>query len=51
VEKHVDAKDATERTYQIKSRVVTSMSQNTSLDFRASELAFDFLIAVFFNQS
>ena len=51
VEKHVDAKDAAERTYQIKSRIVTSMSQNTSFDFRASELAFDFLIAVFFDQS
>ena len=51
MEKHVDAKDAAERTYQIKSRIVRSMSQNTSFDFRASELAFDFLIAVFFDQS
>jgi len=51
VERHIDATDAAGRTYQIKSRIVTGMSESTSFDFRASELAFDFLIAVFFDQS
>ncbi len=47
IEKHVDATDSAGRTYQIKSRIVTTLSQNTSFDFRSSELSFDFLIAVF----
>jgi|SRR5437016_1044208 len=51
VEKHVDASDTSGRTYQIKSRIVTGMSDSTSFDFRSSELVFDFLVAVFFDPS
>src|SRR6266478_5334019 len=51
VEKHVDARDAAGRSYQIKSRIVTNMSNSTSFDFRSSELVFDFLVAVFFDPS
>ena len=51
VEKHIDATDLAGKTYQIKSRIVTSMSQNTSFDFRSGDLGFDFLIAVFFDRS
>ena len=51
VEKHVDASDAAGRSYQIKSRIVTNMSNNTSFDFRSSEMVFDFLVAVFFDPS
>jgi hypothetical protein len=51
IEKHIDAIDADGKTYQIKSRIVSDMSQSTSFDFRSSELSFDFLIAVFFNQA
>ena len=49
VEKHFDAKDATGRKYQIKSRIVENMSQSTSFDFRSNELGFDFLVPVFFD--
>jgi hypothetical protein len=51
VQKNIDATDSAGRTYQIKSRVVGEMSQNTSFDFRSSELSFDFLVAVFFDPS
>ncbi|HTX22205.1 MAG TPA: hypothetical protein VMD27_10170 [Candidatus Aquilonibacter sp.] len=50
IEKHIDAMDAEGKTYQIKSRIVSSMTQSTSFDFRSSELIFDFLIAVFLDQ-
>ena len=49
IEKHIDARDADGKTYQIKSRIVSDMSQSTSFDFRGSEFTFDFLIAVFFD--
>jgi len=51
IEKHIDATDTGGKTYQIKSRIVSDMSQSTSFDFRSGELNFDFLIAVFFNQA
>jgi len=51
VEKHIDASDGAGRTYQIKSRIVTSMSDSTSFDFHSSELVFDFLVSVFFDPS
>jgi hypothetical protein len=51
VEKHFDAADAAGRKYQIKSRIVTSMSQSTSFDFRNGELGFDFLVTVFFDKN
>jgi hypothetical protein len=51
VEKHIDGVDRAGRTYQVKSRVVSSMSQSTSFDFRGSEIECDFLAAVFFDRS
>jgi hypothetical protein len=51
VEKHIDGVDRAGRTYQIKSRVVSSMSQSTSFDFRGAEIDCDFLVAVFFDRS
>jgi hypothetical protein len=51
VEKHIDATDAAGKTYQIKSRVVTSLSQSSGFDFRNGDLSFDFLVAVFFDPS
>jgi len=50
VEAHIDATDsASGKTYQIKSRIVATMQQNTSFDFRSDEFSFDFLAAVFFD--
>jgi hypothetical protein len=51
VEKQIDGVDRAGRSYQIKSRVVSSMSQSTSFDFRGSEIECDFLAAVFFDRS
>jgi hypothetical protein len=51
IEKHIDAIDVEGKTYQIKSRIVSNMSQSTSFDFRTNELTFNFLVAVFFNQT
>jgi hypothetical protein len=42
-----DAKDAQGRTYQIKSRIVRSLTQNTSFDFGTIENPFDYLVCVF----
>jgi hypothetical protein len=49
VEKDFDAVDTAGRKYQIKSRIVVSLSQSTSFDFRSDELGFDFLVPVFFD--
>ena len=51
VEKGFDARDADGKTYQIKSRVVSDVSANTSFDIRDIEVRFDRLIAVFFDSS
>jgi uncharacterized protein DUF6998 len=51
IEKHIDARDADGKTYQIKSRIVSNISESTSFDFRSNEFTFDFLIAVFFDQA
>jgi hypothetical protein len=51
IEKHIDAVDAEGKSYQIKSRIVSTMSQSTSFDFRSSDLKFDLLIAVFFDEA
>jgi hypothetical protein len=44
-----DATDSRQRKYQIKARVVHSLSRNTSFDFHSLEHPFDFLIGVFFD--
>lgn len=44
-----DAKDAQGRTYQIKSRIVRDLSQNTSFDFATIGRPFDYLVCVFFS--
>lgn len=44
-----DAKDAQGRTYQIKSRIVRNLSQNTSFDLATIEEPFDYLVCVFFS--
>jgi hypothetical protein len=49
VEKDFDGVDVAGRKYQIKSRIVKSMSQSTSFDFRSNELGFDFLVPIFFD--
>ena len=51
IEKGVDARDANGKTYQIKSRKVRSISQNTSFDLRDIRSRFDYLIPVFFSPS
>lgn len=47
VQKGYDAKDSEGRKYQVKSRIVKSLSQNTSFDFRTVDSDFDFLVGVF----
>lgn len=44
VQKDYDARDVQGKTYQIKSRLVENISQNTSFDFASSDLNFDFFI-------
>ena len=52
VEKDVDAVDENGKKYQIKGRIVRSISATTSFDFRRRETdAFDYLVAVFFKPS
>jgi hypothetical protein len=49
VQKGFDATDTQGRTYQIKSRIVRSLGQNTSFDFANIEEPFDYLVCVFFS--
>ena len=49
VEKGIDATDKDGRTYQIKSRIVKSLNQNTSFDFVDISTSFDTLVSVFFS--
>lgn len=49
VQKGYDAIDSENKTYQIKSRRVASLSDSTSFDFRASDLQFHYLVTVFFD--
>jgi len=51
VEKTVDARDNAGHTYQIKSRVVENLRQNTSFDIRNIADRFDFLVLVFLSPS
>ena len=51
VEKAIDARDSEGHTYQIKSRVVEHLRQNTSFDIRDIADRFDFLILVFLSPS
>ena len=51
IQKGFDAKDNEGNTYEIKSRIVRTLRQNTSFDFRRGEMQFDFLIGVFFSPS
>ena len=51
VAKATDAWDDEGYSYQIKSRIVRSLFQSTSFDFRNIEHHFDFLIAVFLSPS
>ncbi len=50
VEQGIDARDAAGHTYQIKSRIVATLTQSTSFDFISDELHFDWLLAVFFSR-
>jgi len=47
VQKAYDAVDDVGKTYQIKSRLVESLSQNTSFDLRSIDSYFDYLVCVF----
>lgn len=49
VKKGIDATDKNKRTYQIKSRIVDTLEENTSFDFITIESSFDYLICVFFS--
>ena len=49
VQKGYDATDDDGKTYQIKSRIVSDLSQYTSFDIKNIDFDFDFLICVFFN--
>lgn len=47
VQKGWDAKDSQGRTYQIKSRLVRDLNQNTSFDLATIEEPLDYLVCVF----
>ena len=49
IQKGYDATDISGKTYQIKSRVVESLNNNTSFDIKNIDFKFDYLICVFFN--
>lgn len=49
VQKGFDAVNEAGERFQIKSRLVRSLTQSTSFDFRSEQLAFDYLVAVFFD--
>ena len=49
VEKGLDATDREGGTYQIKSRIVPSLSARTSFDLSDPRFRFDYLVAVFFD--
>ena len=50
VQKGIDATDKQGRvSYQVKSRVVTTLEQNTSFDFATIATHFDYLVCVFFS--
>ena len=51
VEKAVDARDADGYTYQIKSRMVETLTSPTSFDITDIDAAFEYLIGVFFDTS
>ena len=51
VEKAIDARDNAGHTYQVKSRVVENLRQNTSFDFHNIADRFDFLVLVFLSSS
>lgn len=44
-----DAKDAQGRTYQIQSRIMRNLSQNTSFDLAIIKEPFDYSVCVFFS--
>jgi hypothetical protein len=51
VEAIFDAWDSKGRTYQIKSRVVSRIDQNTSFDFKNLDDEFDYFAGVLFSHS
>jgi len=50
VNKGFDATDEDGNRYQIKSRIVSSLSERTSFDMKSGEQEFDYLVGVFFNR-
>jgi hypothetical protein len=50
VQRGIDARDAAGNTYQIKSRIVRTLTESTSFDLASNELNFDWLLAVFFTR-
>lgn len=50
IQKGYDAKDSNGRLYQIKSRTVGTLEQNTSFDMRSIDEPFDYLVCVFLSQ-
>jgi len=50
VQKGYDAKDEQGYTYQIKSRFVDNLNENTSFDFKSIDEQFDYLICVFLSR-
>jgi hypothetical protein len=50
IQKGYDATDSDGKTYQIKSRMVYAVDQQTSFDFTSLDHKFDYLIAVFFSK-
>lgn len=49
IQKGFDATDKEGQTYQIKSRIVKSLDQNTSFDFADIAVSFNYLVCVFFS--
>jgi len=49
VQKSWDGTDKIGKQYQVKSRLVQSLNDSTSFDFRTNEFAFDTMIGVFFS--
>lgn len=49
IQKAIDATDKQGRTYQIKSRMVRSLTASTSFDFSTLTTKFDWLVCVFFS--
>lgn len=51
VEKGFDATDREGRTYQIKARLVQSLDETTSFDFKSMPASFDYLVCVFLSHT